>query len=400
MSFYLLQRKLYTFILFLLLFVYSFFLKIKYFPYFVILPLSLIGCMVFLERIHKGKIKKDFFNFFLILIAMTILYMISYLINLNGEFYFLKEIVLLSLTYFLSAFSIKFFFELFDVEYNFEILTKLLAFVVSFQLLISLVGYIQPAIFNFIFSIIDIGLEESTIGDFNAGRMVGVGASFFGSGIINSFMLIIIMYYINNMENNEGRFKLIFYFIFIAIVGMVSSRTTIIGLILSIPFLFTKLANLKFFIYLFFIFLLGWTVFSFVKLDNRISDLMNFGFGFLYDYNNSQASGSLSTLQEMYEVYPDNFKTWILGDALYKNEFGGYYKNTDVGYLRIIFASGIVGLIAYICMHVYLIHRAFVGRWLLICITTILFFVLNFKGVANLYAFLFLYLLIPNRKLN
>lgn len=398
MSFYLLQKKMYVFALFCSLFVYTFFLKINYFPYFLILPLVLIGGGVFLASIYTGKIKNKYFNFFLILITMSFVYILSYCLNSEGDFYFLKEIILLSLTYFLSAFSIKFLFEILGFEYNFDSLTKFLAFLVSFQLLLSFVGYIQPTVFNIIFSIVDIGLDQSAIDDFNSGRMVGVGASFFGSGIINSFLLIIIMYHINNMKNSEGKLFLIICFFIIATIGMISSRTTIIGLFLSIIFLFTRLENLRILLYFSIIFLVGFFALSFVKLDNRVSDLIDFGFSFLYDYNNSQASSSLSTLQQMYEIYPDSVKTWIIGDALYKNGFGGYYKDTDIGYLRIIFASGFAGLILYVYLHVYLIGKAFIGKALLIGITIALFIILNFKGVANLYPFLFLYLLIPHKR--
>ena len=61
-------------------------------------------------------------------------------------------------------------------------------------------------------------------------------------------------------------------------------------------------------------------------------------------------------LQNMY-VFPDNLKTWLIGDGYFSNPYnidpyftgrfvGGYYMSTDVGYLRFIFYSGLVGLAA------------------------------------------------------
>lgn len=58
-------------------------------------------------------------------------------------------------------------------------------------------------------------------------------------------------------------------------------------------------------------------------------------------------------------VFPDNMKTWIVGDGYFENPFykdpyyiglvtGGYYMNTDVGYLRFIFYFGLIGLILFI----------------------------------------------------
>ena len=66
--------------------------------------------------------------------------------------------------------------------------------------------------------------------------------------------------------------------------------------------------------------------------------------------------GSNETLRNMY-VYPENIKTWIIGDGYFSNPRSietytgettryGYYMGTDVGYLRFIFYFGVIGLIS------------------------------------------------------
>lgn len=61
-------------------------------------------------------------------------------------------------------------------------------------------------------------------------------------------------------------------------------------------------------------------------------------------------------------VFPDNVKTWIIGDGLAANpvtfpeidpyytgeEYHGYYMGTDIGYLRYIFYFGLTGLMLFI----------------------------------------------------
>lgn len=58
-------------------------------------------------------------------------------------------------------------------------------------------------------------------------------------------------------------------------------------------------------------------------------------------------------------VFPDNTKTWIIGDGYFANPgatdqyYTGrmrtdFYMGTDVGYLRFIFYFGALGLIAFI----------------------------------------------------
>ena len=63
-------------------------------------------------------------------------------------------------------------------------------------------------------------------------------------------------------------------------------------------------------------------------------------------------------LMNMY-VFPDNMKTWVIGDGYIENPIrtdpyytgeviGGYYMGTDVGYLRFIFYFGFFGLLTFI----------------------------------------------------
>ena len=62
-------------------------------------------------------------------------------------------------------------------------------------------------------------------------------------------------------------------------------------------------------------------------------------------------------LREMY-VWPDNAKTWIIGDGYFENPLEtdvhytgetteGYYMSTDVGYVRFIFYFGVLGLLLF-----------------------------------------------------
>ena len=57
-------------------------------------------------------------------------------------------------------------------------------------------------------------------------------------------------------------------------------------------------------------------------------------------------------------VFPDNIKTWIIGDGYLSNPadvdpyftgkiIKGFYMGTDVGYLRFIFYFGLIGLIVF-----------------------------------------------------
>lgn len=60
-------------------------------------------------------------------------------------------------------------------------------------------------------------------------------------------------------------------------------------------------------------------------------------------------------------IWPDNFKTWLIGDGYFENPMNDYYyigpayhyyMGTDVGYCRFIFYFGLLGLIAFSCVFI------------------------------------------------
>ena len=65
--------------------------------------------------------------------------------------------------------------------------------------------------------------------------------------------------------------------------------------------------------------------------------------------------GSNSRLEHMF-IWPDNIKTWVIGDGYfstpqddyyYLGPIYDYYMGTDVGYSRFLFYFGILGLVAF-----------------------------------------------------
>lgn len=102
-------------------------------------------------------------------------------------------------------------------------------------------------------------------------------------------------------------------------------------------------------------------------------------------------TNSNDILQHMV-VWPDNLKTWIIGDGYLNNpsdkslatydpyfvgKFHGYYMGTDIGYLRYIFYFGLIGLITFgtffieICRIVCRKFTAF--KWMFIIVLAINF---------------------------
>ncbi|WP_205629781.1 hypothetical protein, partial [Acinetobacter baumannii] len=137
------------------------------------------------------------------------------------------------------------------------------------------------------------------------------------------------------------------------------ARTTIVGFLLSL-ILFYKNPKiiLKSILGLFFLIVLVIPFYNILIQNDKIILLKDFGFDLLLDTDDSQAAQSFGKLTSMFDIYPDNLKTWVFGDVFYRTEDGGYYKNTDVGYFRIIFSGGIIGLIYYMFVSFFMILKS------------------------------------------
>lgn len=372
----------------LILFFYITGLKFIFFPYYSILPFFLIG---FIWFVFSGfKIERKYFFIFLFILLNVFAYLVSSLINQYFEIDYLKQLPLVFIFHFFSAFFLIKLFNRFFV--NKEVFFDILVLANLFQILVSFVAYLNPTIHNLIFSIIDIGLTSDQVDVFNSARIVGVGASFFGSGILTSFILV---FFTIIYKKSYIKSDLYFYFLFflISFFGLMLSRTLSVGIVISLIILLFNFNNKKAIKFLLFCIL---TVFFSILmlpflsfLDSRVLDILSFGFEFIYDFDNSQAKGSVSEIPKMLQAIPSNYITWFFGDAKYMDGLGGYYKNIDIGYLRVLNATGLLGLSIYIYTHYYLIKniKVFSGyRFYMF----FLFLILNIKGVANLFPLLIL----------
>jgi hypothetical protein len=372
----------YPFIIFSLI-IYIYFLKINFFPVYLILPYLFLGLCIFVfEVIRRGLEKKYFYYFFLVMLS-TVWASFSYIYNL-----------ILSLIFFFSAFSIKYIYKLSGIDFNFKNIVFFASLALAFQLIFSLIVNFIPSLFNAVIQIVSIdGLSSDVLQDFSEARLVGIGASFFASGIINSFFLILLAYNINFNCERRNYFLLLTLYLIISITGILFSRTTIIGILLSSLF-FVNYKSLFKVLVLVVPSLILLVIYgkSLAEENNQIA----FGLDFLFNFEDSQASSSFGGLKEMYEILPDNVKTWVLGDAKYKvvsqsGDFLAYYKDTDVGYFRVIFYNGLIGLFFFLLMTLYLLKKSFYFSRFLIFLLLICFLSLNLKGMANIYFFCFLF---------
>ena len=314
--------------------------------------------------------------------------LVSSSINSNVDGLWYRSI--LSLFYFYISYYFVFYLLKKGNLDSFISLTKLFVVCDIIQCLIALFVFLFPDSFGriiFELNAADSSQLENFI-SFASLRLIGMGCNFFSAGIIHSINLCLILYHVAKADYSIKRnFVWLFAYWFIFAIGICMAKTTMVGFFLSFLFLLKAkkkniLKILKTSILLLFVLILG----VYINLNNRYEKVMKLGFEiFINIYENKNIkSASTDAMLTMY-IFPefDNFKTWLIGDAVFYTDDGKYYMKTDIGYCRMIYCVGILGMIALLYMQTtnFLIcakknfeyRQLFVLLWLLLLI-------LNLKG--------------------
>jgi len=280
---------------------------------------------------------------------------------------------------------------------------------VSIQMILSVILYLFPNVAEIINDIqVMQAIDSELINQTSSYRLSGFGSKFFGAGIVNSFALILIINIIRNQYiNKKNIYLLTAAFLLILIVGMMMSRTTMVGVILAIVYLMLpfesmqrKNNNRKYFIsyFLFLIFcmiLIGSLLND--KIFNSIDPLINWGFEIFINYNDNGKIETNSTLEleQMYKNVHSDIP-FFLGDGLFLDPINkeSYYKYVDIGYIRLVYYFGILGTTIYFLLQAQVIRMSALDlikseghKFTIICLALVL--ILNLKGFADIFIYSF-----------
>ncbi|MES2654548.1 MAG: hypothetical protein V4620_03110 [Bacteroidota bacterium] len=354
-----------------------------------------------LKDLETFFLKKEQIITFNFLIALASISIISLLINGTSDMEYIKYMLSMLFIYF-SYIPIKILINKYFGAINIFFISNLIINAVLIQIVVALSMYIFPVFGNFIKSIqiiddADLG-RLSQVLEF---RLVGLGTKFFASGIINAFTLILIAFNIRERKLNFTQLiKYTILFIVIFAIGMMMSRTTLIGAILGL--IYIMLPNItkkgisfhnswQFILLLIIIplFFISFFIIALPEFTKQFQSLFKFGFELFINFSETGKVTSESTedLKTMY-IFPDHLKTYIIGDGKFTGDGGktvSYYMGTDVGYLRLIYYFGVIGLLIYFLFQYFVIKTSFKNHRLLVFFIFILLVILNLKGVADLF---------------
>ena len=197
-------------------------------------------------------------------------------------------------------------------------------------------------------------------------RLYGIGASFDTAGIRFSCSMLGLGYLLVHEISNKRKICYWSLFLIIGIVGNIVSRTTTIGLVISIVYMALSNFSLsgqishsrvRFIGYgIVFTGLLVGGIYYLYNYSPVFRNYLQYGFeGFFNWFENGEwTANSTDRLQRMV-VFPNNLKTWLIGDGwfLNPNDSNGFYKYTDIGYLNFIFYCGTIGLAIFIFLFIH-----------------------------------------------
>jgi len=161
----------------------------------------------------------------------------------------------------------------------------------------------------------------------------------------------------------------LFSICFITVIGNMISRSTVSGTVVALVYILfasaVKRENHKLFLQLFLFATCASAICIYLySVDTVFKENIRFGFeGFFSMAETGEWQTNSNDILKNMIVWPDNLKTWIIGDGYINNPldnsletfdpyyvgetYGGYYKGTDIGYLRYIFYFGLTGLFAF-----------------------------------------------------
>lgn len=249
-------------------------------------------------------------------------------------------------------------------------------------------------------------------------RLYGIGASLDVAGSRFAAVLVGMAFLLVNLKNTIYKDYLPVYivsFIVIAVVGNMIARTTVVGLGLAVVYLMWNVLkgqeNRKLWQWVVAILIIAIPIMVYMyNNDEATRKLFRFAFeGFfsLWEKGRWEVSSNERMMNVMV-VFPDNLKTWLIGDGYFSNPgeidpyfigeiVGGYYKGTDIGYLRFIFYFGLIGLLAfmtYFCRVTQICVRKFRRYDVLFMALLAVNFIVWFKVATDIFLVFALMLLV------
>ncbi|GAA6433756.1 hypothetical protein K140096H11_22500 [Bacteroides intestinalis] len=401
----------YFFKLLLLLVLFFYFYPVE-FTFLPILPgriIQIIGFAFFLYDLFRQKsISKFLLQFYRYGILIFIIGIITtVLINGTNEFAPALRGVYMFLYSFAGYLIMKLMLKT-TKHFTYYTLIEWMIFITIVQAIISFAFFFSPnllAAYNDITVLDDI--EKFNIENIIGFRLMGVGNVQYATAAVQYGVILWGLILLKKQKPNSFYSSPIIYNFVICLfcaAGILSGRTFFLILIVTFGYIFylngkdniaisikSVLSICGLLIILFAI------VVGYLLVDRPEAIEWIFELFINLEKHGSLDSGSTTHLQTMY-IFPDNIQTWLIGDGRIAGDERGFYKNTDVGYIRSLFYWGIIGsliyfIVQYKCFKILkkCIDDMFVCKYMLFIL--VLYYIYNLKDFWYIAQFYTLFLM-------
>lgn len=334
-----------------------------------------VGLVLYTLDLAKGRapqINKDGFIIAILSVLVSLCGLLSVIVNNTNDYtyasYFVSMFVWLSGAY--TAIKIV---NWLHGYVSVELICNYLIGVCVGQCILALIIDSVPA-FKLLVDRFVVGfdfVETDTLT--KANRIYGIGAGLDVAGTRFATVIVMISYIIQRLSRSHYKKYMWLYlvaFLVISVVGNMMARTTTVGIIVALGYLIISSGILRFSLYRDNVRVWKYLLISLCvaipfmvylySANEQFHDNIRFAFeGFFSLAEKGQWETNSNNILKNMIVFPDNAQTWLIGDGYIENPtgrdpyyvgptYGGYYKGTDIGYLRFIFYFGVIGLFAFI----------------------------------------------------
>lgn len=381
-------------VLFVSLFLYFYPIE---FNFLSILPLRIVQIVGFLLLLYnlclRKKISKSLLQFYGYgLIIFIVGFFTSVLINNTNEFAPALRGIYMLFYSFASYLIIKLVFKT-TKHVTYYTLIEWMIFITIIQAVISFSFFFSPnllSIYNSVTVLDDIEKmdSENMIGF----RLMGIGNVQYATAAVQYGIMLGGLILLKKEKQDSIYSTSIVYNIVMCLfcaAGILSGRTFFLILIVIFGYIFYLNGKSNFSVAVKSIlsisgFLAILCIISVAYLLVDRPEVIEWAFELFINWSKhgSLNSGSTTDLQTMY-IFPDNIKTWLIGDGRILGNNGGFYKDTDVGYIRSLFYWGIIGSLIYFVIQ-YKCFKLLKKSINVIPVCKYLFFILIWYYIYNL----------------
>ena len=320
------------------------------------MALALVGCLIVAFQMGKRSlptVDRQLFVISMWALSVSFITFVSMTYNETADNTYLTYIISMYV-WLVAAYALVAFIRWVHGKYTLKLISNYLIAVCVGQCALALaIDQFKPLKIFVSKYIIDTSWLESV------DRLYGIGAELDTAGVRFSVAIVLLVYLLKNASKYVLEKYVPVYlaaFLVLVVVGNMIARTTSVGVVVGM-------------LYLIYIFVNGRV--GIIEIDGyrhshhhqacqpppRFLQRRSAFEGFFNLFEKGEwYISSNETLKGMY-VFPESLKTWIIGDGYIVNPkfdpyytgevFTGYYKNTDVGYLRFIFYFGVTGLLLF-----------------------------------------------------